>query len=93
MFITVEVIQNDEIGGQLDDDMHIEMEDENQRSAFSPIVGHHLQNESPQPYIEILEQPASGIRFRYEIEGRSAGSIPGENSRPDLKTYPTIRVS
>ncbi|XP_043473109.1 transcription factor p65-like isoform X2 [Leptopilina heterotoma] len=88
----IEVIQNDEIGGQLDDDMHVEMEDDNQGSAFSPIVGHHLQNESPRPYIEILEQPASGIRFRYEIEGRSAGSIPGENSRPDLKTYPTIRV-
>ncbi|XP_051171659.1 embryonic polarity protein dorsal-like isoform X2 [Leptopilina boulardi] len=90
----MEVIQNDEIGGTiLDDDMHTEMEDEFQGNSFSPIMEHHhLQNESHRPYIEILEQPASGIRFRYEIEGRSAGSIPGENSRPDMKTYPTIRV-
>lgn len=46
------------------------------------------------PYVEIVEQPAKkGIRFRYECEGRSAGSIPGVRSRADNKTYPTIRVS
>merc|ERR1719499_2106015 len=44
-------------------------------------------------YVEILEQPASkGLRFRYECEGRSAGSIPGVNSSQDNKTFPTIQV-
>lgn len=47
-----------------------------------------------QPYVEIVEQPASkALRFRYECEGRSAGSIPGANSSPENKTFPTIRVS
>lgn len=45
------------------------------------------------PYIKILEQPASkALRFRYECEGRSAGSIPGVNSTTENKTYPTIQV-
>jgi Rel/ankyrin family protein len=45
------------------------------------------------PYIEILEQPASKAqRFRYECEGRSAGSIPGAHSTRENKTYPKIRV-
>nr|CAH7716405.1 unnamed protein product [Callosobruchus chinensis] len=44
-------------------------------------------------YIEIVEQPApKALRFRYECEGRSAGSIPGVNSTSDKKTFPTIRV-
>ncbi|XP_043491218.1 embryonic polarity protein dorsal-like isoform X3 [Polistes fuscatus] len=46
-----------------------------------------------QPYVEIVEQPASkSLRFRYECEGRSAGSIPGINSTPENKTFPTIRI-
>lgn len=50
--------------------------------------------EHVQPYVEILEQPASkALRFRYECEGRSAGSIPGVNSTPENKTFPSIRVS
>ncbi|KAJ8673214.1 hypothetical protein QAD02_004476 [Eretmocerus hayati] len=45
------------------------------------------------PYVEIIEQPASkALRFRYECEGRSAGSIPGANSTPENKTFPTIRI-
>ena len=41
----------------------------------------------------IIEQPASkALRFRYECEGRSAGSIPGVNSTPENKTYPTVQV-
>ena len=44
--------------------------------------------------IVILEQPASkALRFRYECEGRSAGSIPGVNSTPENKTFPTIQVN
>ncbi|XP_073989371.1 embryonic polarity protein dorsal-like isoform X6 [Rhodnius prolixus] len=45
------------------------------------------------PYIKIIEQPASkALRFRYECEGRSAGSIPGVNSTPENKTFPTIQI-
>ncbi|XP_043519473.1 embryonic polarity protein dorsal-like isoform X1 [Frieseomelitta varia] len=45
------------------------------------------------PYVEIIEQPASkALRFRYECEGRSAGSIPGINSTPENKTFPSIRI-
>ncbi|CAK9794865.1 Embryonic polarity protein dorsal [Anthophora quadrimaculata] len=45
------------------------------------------------PYVEIVEQPASkALRFRYECEGRSAGSIPGVNSTPENKTFPSIRI-
>ncbi|KAL4237781.1 hypothetical protein ACF0H5_002493 [Mactra antiquata] len=45
------------------------------------------------PYVEITEQPkARGLRFRYECEGRSAGSIPGETSTPERKTFPSIKI-
>lgn len=45
------------------------------------------------PHVKIIEQPASkALRFRYECEGRSAGSIPGVNSTTENKTYPTIQV-
>lgn len=43
--------------------------------------------------VKIIEQPASkALRFRYECEGRSAGSIPGATSTPENKTFPTIQV-
>ncbi|XP_004867296.1 proto-oncogene c-Rel isoform X1 [Heterocephalus glaber] len=45
------------------------------------------------PYIEIIEQPRQrGMRFRYKCEGRSAGSIPGEHSTEDNRTYPSIQI-
>lgn len=45
-------------------------------------------------HVKIVEQPASkALRFRYECEGRSAGSIPGANSTSDNKTFPTIQVN
>ena len=45
-----------------------------------------------QACVKIIEQPARcALRFRYECEGRSAGSIPGTSSSPDNKTYPTIQ--
>ncbi len=47
-----------------------------------------------QAYVKITEQPASkGLRFRYECEGRSAGSIPGVSSTSENKTFPTIQVA
>ncbi|XP_055484955.1 proto-oncogene c-Rel isoform X2 [Psammomys obesus] len=45
------------------------------------------------PYVEITEQPRQrGMRFRYKCEGRSAGSIPGERSTDNNRTYPSIQV-
>ena len=50
-------------------------------------------NQLQQPVVEITEQPkARGQRFRYKCEGRSAGSIPGENSTNEHRSYPTIQV-
>lgn len=44
--------------------------------------------------LEIVEQPKQrGMRFRYECEGRSAGSIPGENSMCEKKTWPSCQVT
>lgn len=46
-----------------------------------------------QPWIEITEQPMSkGQRFRYKCEGRSAGSLAGEKSTMERKTFPSIFV-
>lgn len=43
--------------------------------------------------IRIIEQPASkALRFRYLCEGRSAGSIPGQNSTNENRTYPAIEI-
>ena len=45
------------------------------------------------PWIEILEEPKStGLRFRYKCEGQRSGSIMGEKSSEEKKTYPTIKV-
>lgn len=53
-----------------------------------------VRNALNQPYLEIVEQPASkALRFRYECEGRSAGSIPGVHNTPEHKTFPQVRVS
>lgn len=43
--------------------------------------------------IRIIEQPANkALRFRYLCEGRSAGSIPGQHSTNDNRTYPAIEI-
>ncbi|XP_011830528.1 PREDICTED: transcription factor RelB [Mandrillus leucophaeus] len=45
------------------------------------------------PHLVITEQPKQrGMRFRYECEGRSAGSILGESSTEASKTLPAIEV-
>lgn len=65
----------------------------------SPVVFPTIKPEiSPlrrsEPYVEIVEEPRSrGLRFRYKCEGRSAGSLPGERSTNEQKTFPTIKVS
>ncbi|CAJ0933387.1 unnamed protein product [Ranitomeya imitator] len=59
-------------------------------------VGHHMIMHSTlmgEPYIEIFEQPRQrGMRFRYKCEGRSAGSILGERSSENNRTYPSIQL-
>ncbi|XP_036381111.1 transcription factor RelB-like [Megalops cyprinoides] len=45
------------------------------------------------PMLVIVEQPKErGMRFRYECEGRSAGSILGASSTEKNKTLPTIEI-
>ncbi|KAK9394373.1 transcription factor RelB [Crotalus adamanteus] len=45
------------------------------------------------PELVIIEQPKQrGMRFRYQCEGRSAGSILGEGSSETNKTLPTIEL-
>ncbi|XP_034101352.1 embryonic polarity protein dorsal [Drosophila albomicans] len=44
-------------------------------------------------FTRIVVEPTNHIiRFRYKCEGRTAGSIPGNNSKPEAKTYPTIEI-
>lgn len=59
-----------------------------------PVAGRQGSRQLPSgPWVEIAEEPkARGLRFRYECEGRSAGSIPGESSTSEKKTYPTIKI-
>lgn len=45
------------------------------------------------PRLAVVEEPKErGMRFRYECEGRSAGSIPGISSTDTKKTLPAIEV-
>ncbi|KAG9478135.1 transcription factor RelB isoform X2 [Eleutherodactylus coqui] len=48
---------------------------------------------TPAPQLIITEQPKQrGMRFRYQCEGRSAGSILGESSTDHTKTLPAIQL-
>jgi len=61
-----------------------------------PVFSIKPESSQPQhsePYVKIEEEPRSrGLRFRYKCEGRSAGSLPGEHSTNEQKTFPSIRV-
>jgi len=47
----------------------------------------------PSALVKIVEQPAENrVRFRFPIEGRSAGSIAGVTSTTENKTFPTIEI-
>ncbi|KAL0983747.1 hypothetical protein UPYG_G00132190 [Umbra pygmaea] len=55
-------------------------------------LGDH-QSIMPEPSVHIFEQPKQrGMRFRYRCEGRSAGSIPGERSSENNRSYPTVQI-
>ncbi|EFA02850.1 dorsal [Tribolium castaneum] len=57
------------------------------------IIQQQPQQARRRAFVKIIEQPASkALRFRYECEGRSAGSIPGASSTPENKTFPSIQV-
>ncbi|XP_074532651.1 proto-oncogene c-Rel isoform X2 [Halichoeres trimaculatus] len=46
-----------------------------------------------EPAVQVFEQPKQrGMRFRYKCEGRSAGSIPGEKSSDNSRTYPSVQI-
>lgn len=46
------------------------------------------------PKLVVVEEPKErGMRFRYECEGRSAGSILGASSTETNKTQPTVEVN
>eukprot|EP00079_Xenopus_tropicalis_P008996 XP_002932654.1 PREDICTED: transcription factor RelB isoform X1 [Xenopus tropicalis] len=58
-----------------------------------PSTSWASQRESPYPELKITEQPKQrGMRFRYQCEGRSAGSILGTQSTEHNKTLPEIEV-
>ena len=50
------------------------------------------ERQTVRPFVRIVEQPVSDTRFRYPVEGRGAGVLKGENSRPDKATFPKIQI-
>ncbi|CAH2314682.1 transcription factor isoform X3 [Pelobates cultripes] len=60
-------------------------------SAWQPLQD--LPLPPPPPQLLITEQPKQrGMRFRYQCEGRSAGSILGQHSTDQNKTLPAIEL-
>ncbi|XP_018604378.1 transcription factor RelB isoform X2 [Scleropages formosus] len=63
-----------------------------------PILRQHREIEPLEMFLDapkcvIVEQPKErGMRFRYECEGRSAGSILGASSTEANKTLPTVEI-
>lgn len=73
------------------------------QSLIAPSFGNLIRNRIPSPQpksgrfpaalVKIAEQPAENrVRFRFPIEGRSAGSIAGVSSTAENKTFPTIEI-
>lgn len=89
LFVPVEVIETDPDFNQ-SNTMFNGGEEITQHSTYQQPITKMVGQE---PYVKIIEQPASkALRFRYECEGRSAGSIPGVSSSPENKTFPTIQI-
>lgn len=101
LFFTVDVInKTDPVtatamfhsnGGDLQPD---QIQNNGQPSTSTPQVPiYQAPSKGQNAYVEITEQPApKAIRFRYECEGRSAGSIPGVNSTPENRAFPSIKI-
>ena len=59
----------------------------------NPVNIQPTASRNPSAMVKIVEQPAENrVRFRFPIEGRSAGSIAGVTSTAENKTFPTIEV-
>ncbi|XP_018968539.1 transcription factor RelB homolog [Cyprinus carpio] len=65
-----------------------------QQRLHPPQTGtEHLERFLEKPVLVVVEQPKErGMRFRYECEGRSAGSILGTSSTDSSKTLPAIEI-
>ncbi|XP_056612371.1 transcription factor RelB [Triplophysa dalaica] len=69
-----------------------------QGSAVAPCLPlqtgtEHLESFLEKPELVVVEQPKErGMRFRYECEGRSAGSILGASSTDVNKSLPAIEI-
>ncbi|XP_013391679.1 putative transcription factor p65 homolog [Lingula anatina] len=73
-------------------------DDSSQQSLYRPQpttdAAANMPKEVRDVWVQIVEQPRQrGMRFRYECEGRSAGSIPGENSTNEQRTFPAIKIN
>ena len=62
-------------------------------TIVSDVTKSQTNDKSVRIYTEIVEEPSSkGQRFRYECEKRNSGNIPGKNSTPLNKTFPSACV-
>ncbi len=96
-FFVVEVIRHSDPATFQEFQTHLtamaarQQHQQQQSSTSSATAADQLLKQKRAAYVRITEQPASkGLRFRYECEGRSAGSIPGTNSPNGHQTFPSI---
>merc|ERR1712018_861310 len=60
---------------------------------FQNLLSPEVAPVEKKPVVRILEQPASHkLRFRYKCEGRGAGTLQGERSSAEKKTFPKIQI-
>ena len=60
---------------------------------MAEVTQEALEDELRNVQVSIIEQPAqSKHRFRYKSEGRATGTLLGENSTDDIKTYPKVKI-
>ncbi|XP_023316189.1 putative transcription factor p65 homolog isoform X2 [Trichogramma pretiosum] len=87
--------ENNIVSNNIDQDLNLIYPSQNQnQNMMNNYTPPGYNGKIPTGIVEIIEQPASkALRFRYKCEGRSAGSIPGVHSTPDVKTFPTIRIA
>jgi len=58
-----------------------------------PVTQKDVEEALKNVQVRIIEQPAKNKhRFRYKSEGRATGTLLGENSTDDVKTYPKVKI-
>ncbi|XP_041108954.1 proto-oncogene c-Rel-like isoform X1 [Polyodon spathula] len=61
--------------------------------ATHVLMSRASQHLGGEPSVQMFEEPKQrGMRFRYKCEGRSAGSIPGERSTDNNRSFPSIQI-